>query len=493
MSDASAATVPPSAGSDAPTREDLCLRYLDQLPFEPYPVQEEALLAYFEHDPGVLLCAPTGTGKTLVAEAALYEALHTGKTAYYTTPLIALTEQKFQEVQDAAEAWGFPRDSVGLVTGNRSVNPDATVLVVVAEILVNRLLDGEKFDWGNVSAVVMDEFHSFADPERGIVWELALALLPKHVRLMLLSATVGNAADFVVWLSQSHGRSVRLVQGTDRKVPLQFHWEDQELLPDLAEQMADGDDPGSDNPNRRTPALIFVFSRDECWGIAETLKGKHLISDGLRKELAEALEAYDFTTGAGPKLKPILLRGVGVHHAGVLPKYKRAVEELFQKRLLSVVVCTETLAAGMNLPARSVVLTTLLKGPPGKKKVADASGAHQMFGRAGRPQYDDQGHVYALAHEDDVKIARVGRQARPRSVGELAGPEPPQDVQAAQEKAPEPEPADAVLERRPVPKTHRRPARQARQQGPAAVAAAGVPAQKVAGRGRRAGVRPHPG
>ena len=396
----------PTATDEAPTREDLCLQYLDQLPFEPYPVQEEALLAYFEHDPGVLLCAPTGTGKTLVAEAALYEALHTGKTAYYTTPLIALTEQKFQEVQDAAEAWGFPRDSVGLVTGNRSVNPDATVLVVVAEILVNRLLDGEKFGWENVSAVVMDEFHSFADPERGIVWELALALLPKHVRLMLLSATVGNAADFVVWLSQSHGRSVRLVQGTERKVPLQFHWEDQDLLPDLAATMADGDDPGSDSPSRRTPALIFVFSRDECWGIAETLKGKHLISDALRKELAAALEEYDFTTGAGPKLKPILLRGVGVHHAGVLPKYKRAVEELFQKRLLSVVVCTETLAAGMNLPARSVVLTTLLKGPPGRKKVVDASGAHQMFGRAGRPQYDDQGHVYALAHEDDVKIAR---------------------------------------------------------------------------------------
>ncbi|NNJ24632.1 DEAD/DEAH box helicase [Alienimonas chondri] len=389
-----------------PSGEDLCLQYLDGLPFEPYPVQEEALLAYFEHDPGVLVCAPTGTGKTLVAEAALYEALHTGKTAYYTTPLIALTEQKFQEVQDAAERWGFPRDSVGLVTGNRSVNPEATVLVVVAEILVNRLLDGEKFDWDNVSAVVMDEFHSFADPERGIVWELALALLPSHVRLMLLSATVGNAADFVVWLAKSHGRAIRLVQGTERKVPLQYHWTDDELLPDLAESMADGDDPGTDNPNRRTPALIFVFSRDECWQIAETLKGRHLISAELRKELAAALEEYDFTTGAGPKLKPILLRGVGVHHAGVLPKYKRAVEELFQRRLLSVVVCTETLAAGMNLPARSVVLTTLLKGPPGKKKVADASGAHQMFGRAGRPQYDDQGHVYALAHEDDVKISR---------------------------------------------------------------------------------------
>src|SRR5881392_1460190 len=180
-----------------PARDELASRYLEQLPYTPYPVQEDALLAWFTAEHGVMVCAPTGTGKTLIAQAALFEALHTGTTAYYTTPLIALTEQKFQEMQASAVRWGFSADDVGLVTGNRRVNPSARVLVVVAEILLNRLLHPEGFDWEHVSAVVMDEFHSFADPERGIVWELSLNMLPKHVRLLLLSATVGNSVEFV--------------------------------------------------------------------------------------------------------------------------------------------------------------------------------------------------------------------------------------------------------------------------------------------------------
>src|SRR5438067_4830286 len=167
------------------TRDDLAEKYLGQLPYVPYPVQEEALLSWFTTDQGVLVCAPTGTGKTLIAQAALFEALHTGSTAYYTTPLIALTEQKFQEMQASAVRWGFKAGDVGLVTGNRHVNPDARILVVVAEILLNRLLHPAAFDFSSVSAVVMDEFHSFADPERGIVWELSLSLLPKNIRLLL--------------------------------------------------------------------------------------------------------------------------------------------------------------------------------------------------------------------------------------------------------------------------------------------------------------------
>src|SRR5262245_22834356 len=189
-----------------PSRDQLASLYLDQLPFSPYPVQEEALLTWFTAEQGLLVCAPTGTGKTLIAEAALFEALHTRTRAYYTTPLIALTEQKLQEMQAAAARWGFSADDVGLVTGNRRVNPEVPVLVVVGEILCNRLLhgvrEGEKgrggerekdavasspppslspsptpalpaaLDFSDVTAVVMDEFHNFADPERGIVWEL---------------------------------------------------------------------------------------------------------------------------------------------------------------------------------------------------------------------------------------------------------------------------------------------------------------------------------
>ncbi len=384
-----------------PDRELLLLEYLEQLPFEPYPVQERALLAWGECEQGVLLCAPTGTGKTLVAEAAVFEALKTGRPMYYTTPLIALTEQKYEELSASAQRWGFPRSSVGLVTGNRSVNPDAIVRVVVAEILFNRLLHPGEFGFAQVGSVVMDEFHSFNDPERGVVWELSLGLLPPHVRLMLLSATVGNAYEFVSWLRRSHGRDITLVQSTDRKIPLEFHWVGDELLADHLAAMCQGTDETT-----KTPALVFCFDRAMCWDVAEQLRGRDMLREGQQEELAAILDEVDLSQGAGNRLKRLLMRGVGVHHAGLLPKWRRLVEDLFQQKLLSICVCTETLAAGMNLPARSVVLTSLVKGPPANKKLIDPSSAHQMFGRAGRPQFDTQGHVFALAHEDDVRIAK---------------------------------------------------------------------------------------
>jgi superfamily II DNA/RNA helicase len=384
-----------------PSRDDLASRYLDALPYPPYPFQEDALLAWFTAEQGVLVTAPTGMGKTLIAQAALFEALHSNTIAYYTTPLIALTEQKFQEMQAAAERWGFSRDDVGLVTGNRKVNPHARVLVVVAEILLNRLLHPEGFNFDAVSAVVMDEFHSFADPERGIVWELSLNMLPKHIRLLLLSATVGNASEFLSWLRVNHGRDLELVEGRDRKVPLTYHWSPNDFLNDLLVDMAKGDEA-----TRKTPALVFAFNRDECWSIAEQLKGLDLLLPAQKAALNAAVDRLDWPYGVGPKLKQMLRRGVGVHHAGLLPKYRRAVEHLFEKKLLSICLCTETLAAGINLPARSVVLTSLVKGPFGKEKPIDPSTAHQIFGRAGRPQFDTEGHVYALPHEDDVRIAK---------------------------------------------------------------------------------------
>ncbi|MCA9183670.1 MAG: DEAD/DEAH box helicase [Planctomycetales bacterium] len=394
----------PSAASnstDPVDRDAIAAEYFDLLPFQPYPVQEEALLAWFTAEQGVLVCAPTGTGKTLIAEAAVYEALRTGTRAYYTTPLIALTDQKLQELRASAVRWGFKESDIGLVTGNRKVNADAPVLVVVAEILLNRLLQPEAFDFSQVASVIMDEFHSFNDQERGIVWELTLGLLPAHVRTLLLSATVGNSYEFTSWLSRSCNRRLTLVESKERKVPLSFHWIDDYMLDEWVEKMFEGSEA-----ERRTPALIFCFNRDECWQVAELLKGKKVVDKTQQAALSDALEQYDWSEGAGPKIKQLLQRGVGVHHAGVLPKYRRVVEELFQQKLLSVTVCTETLSAGINLPARSVVLPTILKGPKDKRKPVETAAAMQIFGRAGRPQFDSEGYVYVLAHEDDVKLLR---------------------------------------------------------------------------------------
>lgn len=371
-------------------------------------MQEQALYAWFDRQQapgGVLLSAPTGTGKTLVAEAVVFEALKTGTHAYYSTPLIALTDQKFEELQATAERWGYPKDAIGLVTGHRTINPDAPIKVVVAEVLLNRLLHPEAFDFQSVSGVVMDEFHNFNDPERGIVWELALTLLPPAVRVMLLSATVGAATDFTAWMRRSLKRDVALVEGRERKVPLTYHWIGDELLPDFLERISKGAEQA-----RRTPALVFCFDRAVCWDTAEVLKGRDLFAEGdgegQRDALFKRLDDFDFTVGSGNKLRTFLARGIGIHHAGLLPRYRRVVETLFQEKLLPICVCTETLAAGLNLPARSVILTTLVKGPPLKRKLIDPSSAQQIFGRAGRPQFDTEGYVYTLAHEDDVKLAK---------------------------------------------------------------------------------------
>ena len=169
------------------SREEILLKCLERLPYTPYAVQEEAMYAWAACEHGVLLVAPTGTGKTLVAEAAVYDGLRTNTGVYYSAPFIALTDQKLLELQSTVARWAFAREQVGLVTGHRTVNPDAPVKVVVAEVLLNRLLHPEVFDFAGVGVVVMDEFHNFNEPQRGIVWELALSLLPRHVRVMLLS------------------------------------------------------------------------------------------------------------------------------------------------------------------------------------------------------------------------------------------------------------------------------------------------------------------
>ena len=202
-----------------------------------------------------------------------------------------------------------------------------------------------------------------------------------------------------------HGRKLELAEGKERKIPLTYRWVPDEFLNDLLVDLAKGDDA-----SRKTPALVFAFNRDECWSIAEQLKGLDLLNSAQKTALQKEVDQLEWPQGIGPKLKQMLRRGVGVHHAGLLPKYRRVVEILFEKKLLSIALCTETLAAGINLPARSVVLTSLVKGPFGKEKVIDASSAHQIFGRAGRPQFDTEGFVFAVPHDDDVRIVKWKKQ-----------------------------------------------------------------------------------
>jgi hypothetical protein len=230
-------------------------------------------------------------------------------------------------------------------------------------------------------------------------------MLPKHIRLLLLSATVGNSVEFTNWLDRVHDRQIALVEGRERKIPLTYRWVPDQFLNELLVDIAKGTDA-----ERKTPALVFAFNRDACWSVAEQLKGLELMNADQKAALNKECDKLEWPHGVGPKLKQMLRRGVGVHHAGLLPKYRRVVEELFEKKLLSVALCTETLAAGINLPARSVVLTSLVKGPFGKEKLIDPSTAHQIFGRAGRPQYDTEGFVFAYPEEDDVRILRWKQQ-----------------------------------------------------------------------------------
>ncbi len=240
-----------------------------------------------------------GREKTLIAEAAVFESLKLGKRCYYTTPLIALTDQKLVELQQAAVRWGYRPTDIGLVTGSRRVNPDAPILVVVAEILMNRLLHREAFSFDDVHAIVMDEFHSFNDRERGIVWEMTLSLLPSTIRTLLLSATVGNSYEFCSWLNRSSQRKLELIQSEERKVPLSFWWIEDDFLDEFMEKMAAGDEVA-----RRTPALLFCFNREQCWQVAELLKGKSLIDKARQAELSHRWKLTIGAKGRVPKSEP---------------------------------------------------------------------------------------------------------------------------------------------------------------------------------------------
>lgn len=357
--------------------------------FEPYPVQEEAFDKIFAGE-NLLVTVPTGTGKTMIAKAGLMKALYTQKRAIFTTPLRALTEEKYRELCE-----DFGSEYVGFATGDYKINPKAPIQVMVAEIVWNMIFSGG----GHIPAdiIIMDEGHYFNDPERGYVWEQSIIGLHKDAQLVILSATVGNPQAFCQWTYLVRGAPMGLVISNERKVPLIHKYEENYLIEEVRELNAKGD----------VPAVIFVFGRRQCFEYARLLKScRRFTTEEEQKEIEERAKRVLIPRGSFDLLMPLLTHGIGIHHAGILPSYKQLIEELTLDRLLKFVVSTETISAGINLPAKRVVFPSLRKHIRKQSRLLLPAEYHQMAGRAGRPQFDKEGIAISLAPEEVVQEYR---------------------------------------------------------------------------------------
>src|ERR1044071_3568596 len=372
-----------------PSDGDLELSFYDKFLWsrglEPYPVQEQAIGHIFAGR-SVLVTVPTGTGKTLMAKAALHAALGRGHRAIYTTPLRALTEEKYREL-----CADFGDANVGFATGDYKVNREAPIQVEVAEILWNRIVADKHVCPAEI--VVMDEGHYFNDPERGYVWEQSMIGLDPRTQLVVLSATVGHPERFCHWVELTRRLPMALVESRERKVPLVHEFREEMLIDTVRDLAFSGDVPG----------IVFVFGREQCFEVARLLKSCRRFTSDEEKTKVEAMcdEAL-LPSGAAKELRPVLAHGIGIHHAGILPRYKQLVEQLALERLIKFVVSTETIAAGINLPARTVVFPALRKFVKQQARLVTAAEYHQMAGRAGRPQFDDRGLAITLAPEQVV-------------------------------------------------------------------------------------------
>ncbi len=352
---------------------------------EPYPVQEQAISTIFKGS-SVLVTVPTGTGKTLMAKAALFAAMGRNQRAIYTTPLRALTEEKYRELCD-----DFGEGYVGFATGDYKVNRDAPIQVEVAEILWNRIVAEKHVSPADI--VIMDEGHYFNDPERGYVWEQSIIGLDPRTQLVVLSATVGHAERFCHWVELTRRMPMALVESRERKVPLVHEFREEMLIDTVRDLAHTGD----------VPAIVFVFGREQCFEVARLIKScRRFTTDEDKAKIEAMCDEALLPSGAARELRPLLAHGIGIHHAGILPRYKQLVEALALERLIKFVVSTETIAAGINLPAKTVVFPALRKFIKQQARLVTAAEYHQMAGRAGRPQFDDKGLAITLAPDEVV-------------------------------------------------------------------------------------------
>lgn len=360
-----------------------------------YPHQEEALLAIAAGD-HVIAATPTGSGKTTIAYAALFAAMARGQKAYYTAPIKALVSEKFFELVSM-----FGADNVGMMTGDSAVNHEAPLIVCTAEILANHALrDGPSSD---VGVAVMDEFHFYGDSQRGWAWQVPLIELP-HCQFVLMSATLGDVSFFVEDLEERTGRDVSVIDDAPRPVPLDYRWSLEPLEDTITRILEEKD----------APVYIVHFTQKNALDQATALLGTKVLTGEEKDRVKELIGDFRFSKGFGQTLSKLVRQGIGIHHAGMLPKYRRLVERLAQSGLLKVICGTDTLGVGINVPIRTVLLTGLAKFDGKRMRLLNAREFHQISGRAGRAGFDTVGHVVVQAPEWTVEFEREQARVRAR-------------------------------------------------------------------------------
>ncbi|MDX1390372.1 MAG: DEAD/DEAH box helicase, partial [Acidobacteriota bacterium] len=364
------------------------LEYVEGLGLTLYPAQEDAILQLFDGN-NVILNTPTGSGKSLVASAMHFDSLAHGRRSVYTCPIKALVNEKWM-----ALCHELGPENVGLATGDATVNRDAPVLCCTAEILANiALRDGDE---AAVDDVVMDEFHWYADRDRGVAWQVPLLTLPR-TRFLLMSATLGDVTFFEDELTRRNGRSTVTVQTGERPVPLQYEYSEVSLA--QATERLVGE--------HRAPVYVVHFTQRDAARSAQSFTSLKLASRDEKNTIAAAIAGFRFTSPYGPRVRKWLKHGIGIHHAGLLPKYRVLVERLAQQGLLKVICGTDTLGVGINVPIRTVLFTRLCKFDGEKTAVLSARDFHQIAGRAGRKGFDDEGFVVAQAPEHVIENLKL--------------------------------------------------------------------------------------
>ncbi|MDT5153378.1 MAG: hypothetical protein QOI01_5111 [Mycobacterium sp.] len=352
-----------------------------------YPAQEEALIELLS-GANVILATPTGSGKSLVATGALYAALAAGRRSYYTAPIKALVSEKFFALCDV-----FGAANVGMLTGDASVNAGAPIIACTAEVLANiALREGGQSESAADLLVVMDEFHFYGDPDRGWAWQVPLLELP-NAQFLLMSATLGDVTFFREDITRRTGRPTVVVANAERPVPLHYYYATTPMHETIQELL----------DTRQAPIYVVHFTQASALERAQALMSVNFSTKEEKAAIAANIGRFRFSTAFGSTLSRLVRHGIGVHHAGMLPKYRRLVEQLAQAGLLKVICGTDTLGVGINVPIRTVVFSALSKYDGVRTRLLQAREFHQIAGRAGRAGYDTAGTVVVQAPDHEVE------------------------------------------------------------------------------------------